>query len=235
MNSLTRFFVGMIGGLVAACSKILALDISQLSTFLDQGNLSDLNDLKVTIYIFTPILVFLGGVIAWATSEESRMKLLAIGCAAPAIVAPWTAASPVEPLSAFHLVPGSIVSTAFAQERKDSAAQSKFVTGVKVLFGITRPEDQKYWVIVGSHLELQSALEYAAALNSSDPDLQAFVGQRKPDNPYYPVIVGGQEAFLSLAEAKALRDQASRSPLVPRDAYLSNYRDRTPALTTGPN
>lgn len=232
MNSVTRFFVGMVGGFVAACSKILALDVGQLSTFLDQGNLSDLNDLRVTIYIFTPILVFLGGVIAWATAEESRMKLLAIGCAAPAIVAPWTATSPVDPLNAFQLVPGSIVSTAYAQEGQDGILQSKYFSGVKALLGIARPEDQKYWVIVGSHRELQGAVEYATALNSSDPDLQAFVGQRQPDNPYYPVIVGGETAYLSLDEAKALRERAIASPLVQSDAYLSTYSDRLPVVTT---
>ena len=85
MNTLVRIFAGLAGGLAAAASKILALDVPQLAQFTSTGRLDEMDELRVTIFIFTPILMFLGAIIAWASQENNRMKLLALGAAAPAL------------------------------------------------------------------------------------------------------------------------------------------------------
>src|SRR5438552_3264601 len=113
MNGFARLGIGMAGGLAAAASKVLALDISRLNQVIDQGSIAGLSDLRVTLFIFAPILIFLGGLIAWATDESNRMKLLAIGCAAPALIAPWTSGD-LKPRDA-STVGLSLASTAFAQ------------------------------------------------------------------------------------------------------------------------
>ncbi|HZP19932.1 MAG TPA: hypothetical protein VFB16_06940 [Bauldia sp.] len=226
MLGLGRFAVGLAGGFAGATSKVLALDVGQLAKLLDQGNMQGLNDLKVTIYIFTPVLMILGGLIAWATAEENRAKLLAIGCAAPAIIAPWTSHSPSNLSSAFQAM---LASPALAQDVGTSYDTNPFFTGLKALLGIETIEDQKYWVIVGSDADIKRAEDYAKAINSVDPGLQAFVGKPQPGNPFFPIIVGGPNAYLPLDSAKALLARATENPLIPGDAYLSNYPDRLPS------
>ena len=53
------------------------------------------------------------------------------------------------------------------------------------------PSEQRYWVIVGSHINKDNAITQASKINSENPSLHAFVGKQKPDNPNYPVIIGG--------------------------------------------
>ncbi len=229
MNSISRVTIGIVGGLVAASSKILALDAEKLAVLFEQGNIDEINSLKVTIFVVTPILLFLGGVIAWATSEESRIKLLAIGCAAPAIIAPWTAQAPFDVTAAVSSAHFGLTSTAYAQNTAQRSS-SRTVTGLKVLFGIADPNAQKYWVIVGSHANLKQAEKQAKVLNAADPGLRAFVGQREPGNTKYPVIIGGPNGYLPLAAANKLKARAMISPLVSRPPNLSSYPGRLPAM-----
>ncbi|MBO6919078.1 MAG: hypothetical protein JJ858_11650 [Rhizobiaceae bacterium] len=225
MNGISRAFIGLMGGFAAATSKILALDVARLGQFVETGNLDDLSELRVTIYIFTPLLMLLGGIVAWASSEEQRMKLLAIGCAAPALLAPWTAGDLTKSTGPV-LGSYSIVTPAFAEETGGSSKISTFSAGVKALFGADEIKTQNYWVIVGSYKDEVEAGTYVAEINKSDPSLDAFVGKRKPDNEYYPIIVGGTDGYLPFNEATALREEAIKNPIIPEDSYLSNFPDR---------
>ncbi|MCV6576740.1 MAG: hypothetical protein OIF58_13485, partial [Cohaesibacter sp.] len=84
MSAITRVLAGALGGLIATASKILAMDIGQLDAFLMSGDFEAASQLRVTLYIICPILVFLGAALAWASRETKPMTLLSIGCAAPA-------------------------------------------------------------------------------------------------------------------------------------------------------
>lgn len=225
MSGFSRAIVGILGGFAASTSKVLALDVERLGRFVETGNLDDMTELRVTIFIFTPLLMLLGGIVAWASGEEQRMKLLAIGCAAPALLAPWTVGEidkgPLSQQTSF-----SIITPAYAQEVDQSADTSTFSKGLKALFGLSNIEEQNYWVIVGSTEDKVAAESYASEINKIDPDLEAFVGKQKPGNNYYPVIIGGTDAYSPFAEASALRDKATSIPIISQDSYLSDYPDR---------
>ena len=227
MSGIVRFLVGLAGGFAAAPSKVLAIDAAQLAKFLDQGNIAATDELRGTIFIVTPILMILGGLVGWASSERNRFKLLAIGCSAPALVAPWTAQPPKDVATAL-LSPISI-SSAYAQTPLQTSDQPAIVKGLQVLFGVASPETQRYWVIVSSDRDLNSAKAFADTINAAAPTLQAFVGQRQPGNDNYPIIVGGPTAFLPLDQAQALQQKAATLSIVPGNAYLSSYPDRLPS------
>lgn len=219
------FIIGALGGLLASASKILAWDVQQLAALVDQGNTVDLTELRVTIFIFTPILMFLGGLVGWASGETHRIKLLAIGCAAPALIAPWTTAK-------FHTakvgalmsqVSFAIIAPAYAQSDQPINQRGTFATGLGALFGLVDPKDEKYWVIVGARKDPTDAKALADSLNQVAPNIDAFVGSPRTNESGYPVIVGGPESYLPYAAAKALQERASSIPILPNDAALSNY------------
>lgn len=225
-DDIRRFILGCLGGLAAALSKVLALDTERLAVLFYAADATAVNDLRVTIFIFTPILMFLGGIVGAVSGETHRMKLLAIGCSAPALLAPWTTG---ELSSAARPLVASIgITPAFAQVEQVRQPSNDFATGLAVLLGITSVEDQRYWVIVGSEPKLDQAKALAAAINATAPQLEAFVGSRMPGNENYAVIVGGTDAYLPYAAAESLRKQAVSLPIIPSDAYLSSFSDRRP-------
>jgi len=88
--------------------------------------------------------------------------------------------------------------------------------------------EPKYWVIVGSYTDRSAAQAHADRINEEDSSAKAFVGKRKPANPYYPVIVGNyvpREQADRVMEAvfrlKSVREYGSAP-------YLSAYPDRRP-------
>jgi hypothetical protein len=220
MNGAGRFFIGVLGGLAASTSKVLALDVERLGHLVETGNFENMSDLLGTIYIVTPILMFLGGLVAWASAENHRMKLLAIGCAAPAMIAPWTTVK-AEPLQ-IGFMP-EMVTSAYAQTQVETKQTGTYVKGLRALFGLERPGDNRYWVVVGSRKDLGEARKYASEINAIDPSMKAFVGEKRPGNDMYPIIVGGPEAFYPLDKANQLKDRAMKISIVPEDAHLSNY------------
>lgn len=226
MSDIGRFIVGSLGGLAASLSKVLAVDTGQLAILFYSADATAVNDLRVTIFIFTPILVLLGGIVGWVSGEEHRMKLLAIGCSAPALLAPWTTGQ-LETASG-SLVASLGVTPAYAQTESVSPKADDFATGLSVLLGFTSVEEQRYWVVVGSDPDLEGARAFAAAVNATSPELDAFVGSRMPGNENFAVIVGGTDAYLPYAAAEALRKKAIRVPIIRSDAYLSSFPDRKP-------
>jgi len=226
MEGIIRIFAGIAGGFTASASKILALDIEKLGRFVETGSLDDINELRVTIFIFTPVLMAIGGIIAWASMEPNRMKLLALGAAAPALIAPWTSSR----LDTIAALESGFVTSAYAQQTTTRTSGSRFTKGVKVLFGLENPANNRYWVIVGSKRKKREAKRYAAAINAADPSLQAFVGQPQPNRNGFPIIVGGQSSYLELGKAQKLKSRAIRMDIIPQNAYLSDYPDRLPAV-----
>ncbi len=226
MRELERFLLGSLGGLAAALFKVLALDTERLAVLFYSADATAVNDLRVTIFIFTPILMFLGGIVGWVSGESHRMKLLAIGCSAPALLAPWTTGQLDS--AGGRLVASIGITPAYAQAEKSLPQSNNFATGLSVLLGLTAVEDQRYWVIVGSEPNLDQAKAFADQINAAAPQLDAFVGSKMPGNGNYAVIVGGTNAYLPFSAAEALRKQAVNLPIIRSDAYLSSYPDRQP-------
>ncbi len=96
-----------------------------------------------------------------------------------------------------------------------------FLDTLKEIVGI-QPVTIRYWVIVGSYKDKTLAQSEADRINNRDPTLHAFVGKQKPNNEYYPVIVG---RFSELEDATDLLVKASAKLGLP-NAYLSDFPDR---------
>lgn len=241
MNDLYRAMIGAIGGLLASMSKILAMDVAKLSEFLEQGASAQIDEMKVTLYIFTPILIVVGSIVAWATTERSRMKLLAIGVSAPAMIAPWTtydvttetvAAAPTPPAASSGLenVPLARgiamlnpITPAHAGSKGQASGENTYKRGLQVLLGVRGVESSRYWVIVGMHEDRGTAQKQSAAINADDPGLEAWVGKQRPGESGYPVIVGGQDGYLPIEQAQRLAERAEESAFVPLSSRLSDY------------
>ena len=229
MHGFVRFFIGAIGGLAASASKVMALDTDLLALALERGLVDEASSLKVTIFIFTPILMTIGGIVAWVTDESNRTKLLAIGCAAPAIIAPWTANPQMlsTPTQTSFLFP-SFVGAAKANSHNiiETTSESRFIKGVKVLFGVESIADNRYWVIVGSSKNYVSACNQVNQINSKNINAKAFIGSREIGNPYYPIIVGGPTAYYPFKKAALLKKEMTTFEYIPHNIYLSNNKSR---------
>lgn len=115
-----KVLVGALGGMSAVCVKFLGQDYT---TLVEQGaNLSadQLFAFKIGYGVLTPILIFLGAVLAWVSEESNRLKLLAIGIAAPALITTWSGGT--KPADAAPQISMNIISSAYANETPQTAA-----------------------------------------------------------------------------------------------------------------
>jgi hypothetical protein len=209
-----RCIIGAFGGLAAVASKYLGQDHSYYLRMLDLGNQSKIDNLWIGYYIMAPLLLFLGALVAWASYENHRLKLLAIAVAAPALITTWAGGATSVTKFAF-----SFIDQASAQTQMQNAVVKPGLgDGIKLWFGIGRDE-QKYRVVVGSFKKPEDALLAATKINKTAPDLKAFVGEKAPGNDYYAVVISD---FLTYPDAKKVLERASKIDAVD-DAYLSPY------------
>ena len=228
-ESLVRIIVGGVAGLASLAAKFLGQDAYYISKWYYSTDLADIVNYKSLIllyFIMGPALIFLGAIVCWAADETNRLKLIALGVAAPAMITTFAGG----PKTDTHSVRAawyqeiSPISPALAQAETPNCAtaDASIVQGAKLFFGLGGAQD--YWVIVGSYTDKNDADELAKTINAKHPEMKAFVGKRQPCNEFYPVIVGD---FLPYGDAVKLRRQAES--LNPGSApYLSAYPDRKP-------
>ena len=249
ISNTERAIIGSLGGLAAICVKYVGQDHNFVTKLIQSGDLHDM-DLVLALFvgyaILTPMLMFLGALIAWGSSERNRLKLLALGVAAPALITTWAGGTKsYQPSTAttefrstltessrnFNLFP--IAHAADKEDKIDSqkngeieetkSDKSAIIQGIELFFGYGK-EPQKYWVVVGSYIDRAEAEVHAERINKEEPSLRAFVGNSRPGNKYLPVIVGG---YLPLDEARAIMRKARALDSVD-DAFLSAYSGAGP-------
>lgn len=229
-----RTAIGIMGGLAAAASKVIGLDAQIAAALLDSKMFGSAHDLKVMILIHTPILMALGGMLAYMIEENVRIKIFAIGVSAPALITPWLSSPVVKPLEDLRAESGwfELAPTAWANDHAGATTPtSGRLEGLEYLLKFNTNDDpsRRYWVIVGSHTDISEANKQVAAIKAVAPELQPFVGLRKENNRFYPVIIGGTRAYLPLKQARDLQKLAtSLGDLAPSGAYLSDYPNRVP-------
>lgn len=238
MSVFSRIVIGALGGLAAVCTKFLGQDYDSVLVLVVENNWPEINQVIVGYVIVTPILMFLGGLLGWASRETQPIKLIAIGVAAPGLITTWSGTSDItklpsgEPTRADMFEMLSPVTPALAQVGNGDKGPDLKIRpqvlqrGLQTFFNIA-PEP-RFWVIVGSFRDRDEAEAYARRIDAEAPDLGVFVGLRQPDNPYYPVIVGD---YLPADAAEDLKERAEKLDAVQdtgRDAYLSSYADRRP-------
>lgn len=231
-----RLAIGAMGGVAAAASKIIGLDSKIASALVDWDMFSKANELKLMILIHTPLLVILGAMMAYMIDESVRAKVFAIGVSAPALITPWLSNPVVDPATMMRADRQGygIVSTAWADDLVAQGADTGAgrLKGLQFLLGLDGSENgtqRRYWVIVGSHTSRGVAEAQVARIKSIAPELEPFVGLQKEGNPFYPVIIGGSNGFLTLNKARQLQAIAEQQEgVAPDGAYLSDYPDRLP-------
>lgn len=235
MLDIQKILLGAMGGLSAVVVKFLGQDYANVV-----NNAANLTDDQILAYkigygLLTPMLMFLGGFVAWASDETKRMKLLALAISAPALITTWAGGQKSDRIAPIAL----LIPSAYAQkadERKEDASPvvlqpspakpageagvfDKIQKGVGAFFGYGT-EPQRYWVIVGSFKDRGNAERFADQINQEvkgSGELRAWVGLQAPGNPHYPVIVGSYE-YLSVARETMKKAIALKSV---ESAYLS--------------
>lgn len=232
---LYRIMVGGLGGIAATCVKYLSQHNDKVSSLIENNQLDKAVPILYAIAIVAAVLFFLGGLIGWASKENHSLKLLALGISAPALVTTWTSVkqSPIENgqvdkvVSELH---STVFQTAHASEPNvpnSILSTTENLRGITILDGIKdvlgwEAISPNYWVVVGSFVTLENAIEQAKKINAEAPEMKAFVGKRKPGNKYFPVIVG---QFTNRENAEATLAKAQKLKAVSK-AYLSEYADR---------
>lgn len=213
LSSSEKVFIGAMGGLSAVCVKFLGQDYT---TMIEQGaNLTadQWFAFKVGYGVLTPILIFLGAILAWVSEESSRVKLLAIALAAPAMITTWSGGAK----SSNHVASLNfgIISNAHADEqreqgfllspvdpthRSNKSLWTATLDGVKIFFGYGK-DIKHYYVVAGSFKSREDALAHSNAINDRDSDYHAFVGARTA-NDYYPVLLGEADTLSNTEKVK---------------------------------
>ncbi|HYD80903.1 MAG TPA: SPOR domain-containing protein [Paucimonas sp.] len=233
MSSIEKAILGALGGFSAVLVKFLGQDYAHVVAHASNLTADQLLAYQVGYGLLTPILMFLGGFVAWISDERKRIKIVALAVAAPAMITTWSGGHKVDSVAA--ALPGFLIPTAHAQpadprqapplRNPDAVTQKgtlqRIKEGVGVFFGYGG-EPKKYWVIVGSFKDRDAAQRFADQVNAEDKTLNAWVGVTTPGNDYYPVIVGD---YAYLSQAKDLRQRALATASV-KEAYLSTGERR---------
>lgn len=229
-----KAMLGALGGLCAVLVKFLGQDYANVVAHAGNLTADQILAYKIGYGVLTPILMFLGGFVAWISEERKRIKIVALAVAAPAMITTWSgghsAWSDSQRVAAVQPAPGFIQSAyadtpAPAQngiqpDDPDTLSASDLYTrlrnGIAIFFGHGNAPST-YSVIVGSFQDKTAAEQYADQINQQDASLHAWVGRKIPPNTYYPVVVGGRQL---LGPARDLRARALKSPVI-RQAYFT--------------
>ena len=210
-----RWLAGSFGGVAAAITKYLGQHhATVLDLFVADKHAAVIN-YGLGYAVSTPLLMALGALVALFSTDKNRARLFVMGIAAPALVTTISGGKAAQVVA--DLLP---VSSAYAQSPVPENPESVSIAqGLRLWFNLTEP---KYRVVVGSFKNKTEAALRAEVINKSAPDLGAFVGQKMPNNDFYPVIVGG---FVPVSEALRIKERVLKSNLA-QDAFLSNYPHR---------
>lgn len=233
ISNSSKIAIGVLGGIAAAATKYLGQDHDRIfkASGVDSANLTDA---LIGYCVLGLILAFIGGLCAWASNENHRLKLLAIAVSAPAMITTFfggdsegntrPAAMPSATVSYYQFEWPNFIGSAVAAEnlpedleppRGQRSTLQALKDGLRFVFRIGEP---RYWIIVGSFQDKSKANAFVEKINNADPNLGAFVGLRSSTD-YYPVIVGH---YATSAEATEILERANQLDFVKeREPFLS--------------
>lgn len=238
MTNRDRFLWGLLGGVAVICVKVIGPDIAVVkSLFLVR------NGAEIAFYgLISAITIFLGGISGLFAKETEPLRMLAFAAAFPALISTYTAperipssanpAAPTEasrPANAASLALG-FVSVAHAQPANgkftcdEGSFAEQFSRAAGAYFS-NKVATGTFAVVVGSEQDFNRAKALADAYARSSGGREIYVGCRKPDNPFFPIIVGGST---DMQTASTLMGEVIGEGWAPSDTYLSNYAYRAP-------
>jgi hypothetical protein len=218
LHWLIRALWGVLGGSVAVGSKYIAQDHYWVRVAIDSHEYGKIPGI---VFFYAGLLVVLcamGAVFAAATDENNKMKLLAIAVSAPALVTTWLGGARADHISLNWIVP-----SAYAQEMNQQPPKSKseFWEGFLLPLGYGK-DDSRYRVVAGSFKNKTDAALLLEKIKKEAPALKVYVGEKQPDNEFYPVVVSD---YLPYPEAKKIKEKIENLDSV-SGVYLSPYKWR---------
>lgn len=200
----SRAAVGALGGLSAVIVKYITQDNATVVSFISQYSadptaipFNGFLPYIVTYAIYTPALLFLGGVIGWVSGEKIAVKLFALGVSAPALITTWSPASPP------------------AQTQLAATGASSVLVTEAYAASIAQPFG--YVVQAGAFAGPDPAKKLEENINARNGALRAFVVQVNDSTPApYKVRV---LSYMSFGDALQLR-QALLNEGFTEDAIL---------------
>lgn len=220
LDTKTRIILGALGGISPIIISLLVVDVASL---INETGLMD----GIGLAIRFLVLIFIGGLVGYLhNKEEEPFKLFQLGIAAPALL---TTAINGNSIASQTLLKEHTAATEYHLFIKDAYADAHFrndlmfkepkINDVQLfLRGLLGTKifsnDDDYFVIIGSHRDLQKAKNQAKAVKHKK--YMAKIYEPVNGSKYYSVAIG---ANLDLKEAEKLQAQAIKNGL-PKDTYL---------------
>jgi hypothetical protein len=216
----SRLGVGATAGLVVAIVKYIGDDVDYATKLLAM----DWPHIAAVIIGYGMLPIVLGAIGGWISNESTVPKIFWFALTAPVILAAAAGAEHREPL--YLPAPGKAgwnyeqilpISPAFGAEAlaadknmtpttsstSSTESTNPFVYGFKLFLG--QAGTPKYRLVVHSVLNDKAKAEAIAQHLNRDYHLPApaTVGERKTDNPYWPIVLDGWTTY---SNAKKLKD-----------------------------
>ena len=233
--TLERIVLGLTAGFVSVLSKFMAQDYTYIVDNAMNLTADQILSYKVGYGILTPILMIMGGFIAWVSEENSRIKVVALAISAPALITTWAGGTKATSTVSLNDL---VVPSVYAQQTNAPVQQeiidpntvqeepllTRIQKGIGIFFGFGK-EPIKYKVVVGSYTEKKKAEEQLAKIKEENPKIDANLIEKKSSGEVSYIITIGEYNYLSEANqirAKALDMQAIT------EAHLSEQGRQSP-------
>jgi hypothetical protein len=159
-SNLERVIVGGLGGLAAVLVKYISQDHAAVVQFISTHTkaglpLSTILDIVGGYFILAPIVIVLGAMIGWVSSETQRLKLFALGVSAPALLTTLSSGNGVK----------------LALLEPSSAYADDVSARVGALFAST---DRPYAIYVGSYSSQANIDRIVSTINEQTKSLYAI-------------------------------------------------------------
>jgi len=224
MNTRKKIMIGGLGALTPVIMNLLIVDLNVLL-------------IKLTLFAFlgyivrVVVLFYLGGLVAFLHKDEnSPIKIFELGILAPALITAMINAGHIPIIKApiqtaetsatsVFLIPSVYALSPQEEEIKEFSLPKESSTQ-QIWRGLTSSGYKKIWfVIVGSHSELEDARNQAQQIDQIGEDFRADVYAPYGDNPNYSVVIGSN---LTFKEADKLKKKAIEADL-PKDTHLWTF------------
>ncbi len=234
MTVFERLLWGSMAGLAIVLVKVVGPDKEYLRSVF--GSFSA----DVAFYVFiSAVTILLGMVSAALSNEADRVKLMIFCASVPGLLSTYTAETR-EPIKAQAAISGPaenvvrsgfylpvLATPAYAQPideallcKEDTFLQRFTKTGQAYLSGTKQSDLEQFSVVVASVTTFEEAKRIADTLARSSDDWKAYVGCRRPDNEFFPVLIGQMMDEIGAAELKGSFEKAGALTEPP---YLSRY------------
>lgn len=224
MNTRKKIMIGGLGALTPVIMNLLIVDLNVL--------LVKFTSLAFLGYVIRVVILFyLGGLVAFLHKDEnSPIKIFELGILAPALITAMLNAGHVPIIKAppqtaetsaasFSFIPSVYAQPPQEEEIKEFSLPKE--NSIQQIWrGLTSSGYKKIWfVIVGSHPELEDARNQAQQIDQIGEDFRADVYAPYGDNPNYSVVIGSN---LTFKEADKLKKKAIEAKL-PKDTHLWTF------------